>query len=108
MQSTAVLSVLPPLTAAQRAALPRDPSLQTLAGAFTAVPDPRSRHGRRYELSFLLLCLTAGLLANCNSLDAVGQWCRDQQELLALSWPFGVSVLTRAAGRGYTEGHEVF
>ncbi|GAC1402941.1 MAG: ISAs1 family transposase [Chloroflexota bacterium] len=74
---------MPPLTAAARAALLRDASLRTLHGAFTAVPDPRSRHGRRYELPFLLLCLTAALLANCNSLDAVGQWCADQQELLA-------------------------
>jgi predicted transposase YbfD/YdcC len=30
-----------------------------------------------------LLCLTAALLCNCDSLDAVGQWCTDQQDLLA-------------------------
>ncbi len=83
MKSTAVLSIVPPMTDAERAALLCDESLHTLYGAFTAVPDPRSCHGRRYELPFLLLCLTTALLCNCNSLDAVGQWCRDQPELLA-------------------------
>ncbi len=83
MKSSAVLSVVPPMTDAARAALLCDASLHTLYGAFTAVPDPRSCHGRRYELPFLLLCLTTALLCNCNSLDAVGQWCRDHPDLLA-------------------------
>jgi DDE_Tnp_1-associated len=47
-----------------------------------AVPDPRGKHGLRYELSFLLTCLLAALLCNCNSTEAVAQWCREQVELL--------------------------
>src|SRR5579884_2259583 len=30
----------------------------------------------------LLTCLAAALLCNCNSLEAVGQWCREQRPLL--------------------------
>jgi predicted transposase YbfD/YdcC len=46
------------------------------------VPDPRARSGRRYELPFLLTCLVAALLCNCNSTRAVGQWCREHRALL--------------------------
>jgi predicted transposase YbfD/YdcC len=46
------------------------------------VPDPRGKHGLRYELSFLLTCLLAALLCNCNSTEAVAQWCREHVEQL--------------------------
>jgi hypothetical protein len=46
------------------------------------VPDPRGKHGLRYELSFLLTCLLAALLCNCNSTEAVAQWCREHVEHL--------------------------
>src|SRR5205807_10627148 len=49
---------------------------------FAVVPDPRSRHGLRYDLPYLLTCLVAALLCNCNSTEAVGQWCRDHETLL--------------------------
>ncbi|MGH2479252.1 MAG: ISAs1 family transposase [Ktedonobacteraceae bacterium] len=49
---------------------------------FEGVPDPRSAHGLRYDLAFLLTCLVAGLLCNCDGTDAVAQWCRDQVALL--------------------------
>ncbi len=49
---------------------------------FEAVPDPRSAHGLRYDLSFLLTCLVAALLCNCESTEAVAQWCRDQVDVL--------------------------
>jgi predicted transposase YbfD/YdcC len=48
---------------------------------FATIPDPRSKHGQRYDLPFLLICLVAGLLCNCNSTLAIGQWCRDQRAL---------------------------
>ncbi|HET9110315.1 MAG TPA: ISAs1 family transposase, partial [Ktedonobacterales bacterium] len=54
----------------------------SLHAAFGAIPDPRSAHGRRYDLPFLLTCLVAALLCNCNSTCAVGQWCREQRRLL--------------------------
>jgi predicted transposase YbfD/YdcC len=47
------------------------------------IPDPRSKHGQRYDLPYLLICLVAGLLCNCDSTLAIGQWCQDQHCLLA-------------------------
>ena len=57
--------------------------LSELPAVFATVPDPRRARGKRYELWFLLVCLTAALLSNCDSLDAVGQWCALHQEVLA-------------------------
>jgi predicted transposase YbfD/YdcC len=47
-----------------------------------AVPDPRGKHGLRYDLPFLLTCLIAALLCNCDGSEAVASWCRDQRALL--------------------------
>ncbi len=82
MECTAGGEILPSLSTQERAALREAVALTSLQGMFTAVPDPRSRHGQRYTLSFLLTCLVAALLCNCNGLDAVGQWCREHQEVL--------------------------
>ncbi len=79
MYSTALPIALP---SDQHAALSTDASLLSVYQAFTAVPDPRSKHGQRYELPYRLPCLVAALLWNCNSLEAVGQWCCDSQLLL--------------------------
>jgi predicted transposase YbfD/YdcC len=87
MQSTALPILLDGLTDDERHALLTDQSLSTLPAAFAAVPDPRSRHGQRYAMPFLLTCLVAALLCNCNSLEAVGQWCRDQRTLLVRCFP---------------------
>lgn len=46
------------------------------------LPDPRSKHGLRYDLAYLLTCLVAGLLCNCDSTLALAEWCRDQRMLL--------------------------
>lgn len=83
MQSTAVPALLEALSPDERAALLTDARLGTLPAAFAAVPDPRKRRGQRYDLPFLLTCLVAALLCNCNSLEAVGQWCALQRPLLA-------------------------
>jgi predicted transposase YbfD/YdcC len=82
MHSTAQSLALPDLSKVQHASLSADASLLSLYQAFGTVPDPRSRHGQRYDLPYLLICLVAALLCNCNSLEAVGEWCRDQQLLL--------------------------
>ena len=82
MYSIALPITLPFLPSEQHAALSTDASLISLYEALAAVPDPRSRHGQRYDLPYLLTCLVAALLCNCNSLEAVGQWCCDQQLLL--------------------------
>jgi predicted transposase YbfD/YdcC len=77
-----VLACLPPLSEAERQALLREASLTQLPTVFARVPDPRQASGRRYPLAFLLTCLVAALLCNCNSTQAVEQWCREQQALL--------------------------
>src|SRR2546426_9630701 len=82
MYSTALTLSLPSLSTDQQQHLLEAPPLLSLYEAFAAVPDPRSRHGQRYDLPYLLICLVAALLCNCNSLEAVGQWCRDHQLLL--------------------------
>jgi len=82
MYSTAPFLSLPEVPDEQYASLQSDAPLLNLYEAFGTVPDPRSRHGQRYDLPYLLTCLVAALLCNCNSLEAVGQWCRDQPLLL--------------------------
>lgn len=78
-------SPVPPLPS-RLATLSVDPmsvsALNSLHTALSAIPDPRSAHGRRYDLPFLLTCLVAALLCNCNSTRAVGQWCREHRRLL--------------------------
>ncbi len=83
MESTVGTLVLAAVSDEERTALLSDVALTSLQGLFTAVPDPRSRHGQRYPLAFLLTCLVAALLCNCNSLEATGQWCRLRQDVLA-------------------------
>jgi predicted transposase YbfD/YdcC len=83
MQDTPVPSFFADLTAQERAALFTDERLRTLPAAFATVPDPRNRRGQRYDLPFLLLCLVAALLCDCNSLEAVGRWTRDHRTVLA-------------------------
>src|SRR5213592_2828782 len=82
MYSTARSLTLADLPNEQRTSHLADAPLLSLYEAFAAVPDPRSRHGQRYDLPYLLTCLVAALLCNCNSLEAVGQWCGDHQLLL--------------------------
>ena len=54
-------SVLAALSAEQRQILLTDAPLLSLPAVFAAIADPRSKHGQRYDLPFLLLCLTAAL-----------------------------------------------
>jgi predicted transposase YbfD/YdcC len=87
MQSIAKPVVLDALSEAERRRLLSDPAMATLQGVFGAVPDPRSRRGQRYDLPFLLTCLVAALLCDCDSLAAVGQWCQEHRALLARRYP---------------------
>jgi predicted transposase YbfD/YdcC len=82
MQSTPLTDVLDTLADDDRARLLTDTSLCSLLDALRAIPDPRRYHGRRYELPMLLTCLVAAMLCGCNSLDAVGSWCRSHRRLL--------------------------
>jgi len=75
-------TVLPSLTQEQRDHLLAEAALHSLAEVLEAVPDPRGKHGLRYDLPFLLTCLIAALLCNCDGSEAVAQWCRDHVALL--------------------------
>jgi predicted transposase YbfD/YdcC len=80
--STALSFTLPSLTSEQRQQCLQTHSLLSVYDLFASIPDPRSRHGLRYELAYVLTCLVAGLLCHADSTLAVGQWCREQQALL--------------------------
>jgi DDE_Tnp_1-associated len=75
-------SVLPSLSKEQSDHLLAGAALHRLADLFEAVPDPRGVPGLRYDLPFLLTCLIAALLCNCDGTEAVAQWCRDHVALL--------------------------
>jgi len=83
MHSPALPLTLPSLTSDRRQDLLKQKPLLSLSELFATFPDPRSKHGLRYELAFLLTCLVAALLCRCDSTLAVGQWCRDPHDLLA-------------------------
>ncbi len=83
MQDTPAPSFVAALNAQERASLFTDAHVRTLPAAFASLPDPRKQRGQRDDLPFLLTCLAAALLCDCNSLEAVGRWTRDQQAVLA-------------------------
>lgn len=74
--------VLPPLTEEDRQRLLAQAHLHTLVEMLEAIPDPRGKQGLRYDLPFLLTCLIAALLCNCNSTEAISQWCHEHERLL--------------------------
>lgn len=80
MQSSAIVQLIADLQAAPT-------RLTSLAATFGQVPDPRRRQGQRYSLPFLLCALVLALLCNCNSLEAVGEWCQAHREELAAHFP---------------------
>src|SRR5207245_4580819 len=82
MNSTALTITAPSVSQEEQRALLKQTSLVSFYEAFAVLPDPRSRHGLRYDLPFLLTCLVAALLCNCNHSEAVGQWCRGQRAIL--------------------------
>lgn len=84
MQSTALVDLITAaLVNAEDEATPVPP----LVEAFAGMPDPRRRQGRRYPLPFLLGALVLALLCNCDTLEAVGQWCAAHRELRAAHFP---------------------
>ena len=74
--------VLPSLTEEERQHLLTQAHLHSLVEMLEAIPDPRGKHGLRYDLPYLLTCLIAALVCNCQSTEAVSQWCREHIDLL--------------------------
>jgi predicted transposase YbfD/YdcC len=91
--------VLPSLSEQERSALVEKAALMSVYEILEAVPDPRGKHGLRYELSFLLTCLLAALLCNCNSTEAIAQWCREHGDLL--KQVFGARLFLTPSGSLY-------
>jgi len=82
MYCIASCRVLSPLKTEERQRLVAQAHLHTLVEMLEAITDPRGKHGLRYDLPFLLTCLIAALLCNCNSTEAMSQWCYEQKDLL--------------------------
>lgn len=82
MYCTATRRVLSPLTEEERYYLLTRAHLCTLVEMLEAIPDPRGKHGLRYDLPYLLACLIAAFLCNCQSTEAVSQWCLEHVDLL--------------------------
>lgn len=80
--STALTLTLPAVTSDHRQHFRQEDPLLSLYEVFATLPDPRFKHGQRYELAYLLICLVAALRGPCDSTLAVGAWCREQRRLL--------------------------
>lgn len=91
--------VLRALSHDQAEVLLAEAALHRLAELFDAVPDPRRAHGLRYDLPFLLTCLIAALLCNCDGTEAIAQWCRDHRTLLRNA--FGPRLFMTPSGSLY-------
>ncbi len=65
--------VLPELPEEEREQLLTQAHLHTLVEMLEAIPDPRGKHGLRYDLPYLLTCLIAALFCNCQSTEAVSE-----------------------------------
>jgi hypothetical protein len=73
----------------------------SLLQALAAVPDPRSRHGRRHPLPAIVALATVAMLCGARSLYAIAQWGREQPEAVVRTLGFarqqtpGVATLHR-------------
>ncbi len=99
MYSIVQRCVCPGLSDDQRQELLTQAHLVSLSELFEAVPDPRGRHGVRYDLPFLLTCLVVALLCGCDGSEAVSQWCRDHEDLLCQT--FGPRLFLTPSGSLY-------
>jgi len=55
---------------------------ESLLEALAAVPDPRSRHGRRYALAAVLALAVCAMACGARSVYAMAQWGREHRELV--------------------------
>ncbi len=76
---------------------------QSLFEALAEVPDPRSRHGRRYEIGSVLAMAVCAMACGARSLYAVAQWGREHFPLVKES--LGI---TRAKTPDHATVHRVF
>lgn len=74
-----------------------------LLRALAAMPDPRSRHGRRHPLPAVLALATVAMLCGARSLYAIAQWGREQPPEVVRALGF-----TRQRTPGVATLHRVF
>ena len=85
---------------------------ESLITVLSAVPDPRSAHGRRHPLGAVLPLVVCAMLCGARSLYAISQWGRDQGGDTALASGFtrertpAVSTLHRIFSRLDRESFE--
>ena len=69
----------------------------SLMEALAEVPDPRSRHGRRYSLLSMLSLAVCAMLCGARSLAAMAQWGRDHDEKVVKALGFDKGTTPCAA-----------
>jgi hypothetical protein len=62
--------------------------VKSLLEAFTRVPDPRGKYGKRHPLPAILALATAAMLSGARSLYAISQWGRLQPPQIVLTLGF--------------------
>ena len=55
---------------------------QSLLAALSAVPDPRSRHGRRYPLASVLALAVCAMACGARALYAIAQWGKQHKRIV--------------------------
>jgi hypothetical protein len=100
MHSTALPLTLPSLTNDRRQDLLKQKPLLSLYELFATVPDPRSKHGLRYELAFVLTCLVAALLCHCDSTLSVRLKSLDRELAHTIHASWKTRDTTRQAIKG--------
>jgi DDE_Tnp_1-associated len=75
----------------------------SLLRALAAVPDPRSRHGRRHPLPAVLALATVAMRCGARSLYAIAQWGREQPAEVVRTLGFA-----RVRTPGVATRHRVF
>jgi hypothetical protein len=63
-------------------------AVRALVDVLGEIPDPRSRHGRRYPFGALLALSCAAMLCGVRSYSAIAEWGRNQGEDLAQALGF--------------------
>jgi hypothetical protein len=76
---------------------------QSLLEALAAVPDPRSRHGRRYPLAGVLAMAVCAMACGARSLYAIAQWGKQHRRLVCQA-----VGIPRASTPSHPQLHRIF
>lgn len=76
---------------------------QSLLEALATVPDPRSRHGRRYGIASVLAMAICAMACGARSLYAIAQWGKQHKRLVC-----GAVGITRCTTPSHPQLHRIF